>query len=269
MRHFARVIAAYFHMTRLERWSYPAATVNRLVTIAGALFVLYYATKALQAEAATPLYDGDVFLFIVTGYAFMQVLMGALAGFPGTLRMGQLTGHLEACMMTRTPFWQLVLAMPAYDLAAIALRAVGIMSVAFVLSTTRPGVGAIATATLFGVLGTVCFLALGMISAAVTLTAKRGDPVGRLIVLTSALLTGAYFPRDVLPPLVARAGAWLPIAPALDGMRGALLEGASLSALGGPLLRLAVLLAVLLPGAAIGLRLAIRQVQKDGSLTHY
>jgi ABC-2 type transport system permease protein len=57
-------------------------------------------------------------------------------------------------------------------------------------------------------LGLAATLTIGILSASVKILAKRSDPVLALYSVAAAVLSGAFYPLEVLPPWL-RAIAWL------------------------------------------------------------
>lgn len=259
---FARAASAFWRMGQQETLSYPLALVSRAVNLFALAFLLYFASNLVPSH----LLGGAAYAgFALVGLACLQLLGACLSIFPGKLREMQVSGLLEACLMTRTPAWMLLLTMPTFPLGAAALRSILILALAVVLggSAMNPAGAPVALAALL--LGVAAFVSLGLVSAAITLVVKRGDPVAQLVQLASLLLAGPFIPRDTLPTALAHVGAWLPIAPMLDGIRAALLGTPLPADTLHPLLRLAILCAVLLPLAALAVPAAIRRMQRDGS----
>ncbi len=267
--HFFRTAAAFWVFDRQERWSYPMAMINRVIGIATLIFLLYFAGETVETTVIDTREGGDIFLFTLSGYAVLQLLSSSLGVYAGRVRSSQLTGLLEACLMTRTPLWQVLAAMPAYNVSASLLRAAVLLGVGVALSGAVPSFAGAAGALVFAGLGLVAFLSLGMISGAITLVIKVGDPIARIVSMGSLLIAGTFFPRDVLPPILATLGGWFPISPVLDGLRGTLWGHQSLTELAGPLSILMGETIVLMILAAIVSRWAIRRVLADGSLSHY
>jgi ABC-2 type transport system permease protein len=76
------------------------------------------------------------------------------------------------------------------------------------------------------------------------------------------------FPVKILPEWLQVVAHLNPVSYALDAMRGALLEGAGLVAIGQPLLILLLFGAVLLPASMAVFSWALRRTKITGTLTH-
>jgi ABC-2 type transport system permease protein len=119
------------------------------------------------------------------------------------------------------------------------------------------------------ILTIICFSGLGIISASFIMIFKRGDPVNWVFGSVSALLGGVFYPITVLPIWLRFFSYLLPITYSLRGMRLALLQGYSLSALTLEILALIVFSVLLLPLGIICFRYAVKKAKMDGSLTQY
>lgn len=261
----ARAMGAFWRHDLLEQLSYPMTYLNRLLNLVVVVFLLYYGGRLVD-DAAVPGVDAGYFLYGVTGWVAMAFLGVTLGSFRMRIMRYQMTGLLEACVMTRTPLWMVLLVMPTWDLVVAGVSGTLLLAVSMALAGTAPTLLGLLTALGYLALGLLSFTAIGMTSAALTLAYKSRDPLARLVTLGSVLIGGTFIPHEVLPGWMAAVGSWLPIAPMLDGFRGSLLGG---GAPDGAALRLAVLAVVLVPIALTSARFAIGRVLRDGSMAHY
>ena len=112
-------------------------------------------------------------------------------------------------------------------------------------------------------------LALGVAAAALQVAFQKGSAVLWLLGSGLWFLSGTMFPIQSLPhplELLARA---VPLTYAIDGMRRALIEGQSMTALVRTLAVLAGFSVVLLPLALAGLSLSLRRARQNGTLSFY
>lgn len=266
---FFQTASAFWIFDRQERWSYPMAIVNHFFGLSTLVFLLYFAGKTVESSMIATHQSGDVFLFTLSGYAILQMLSSSLSVYASRVRISQLTGLLEACLMTRTPLWQVLMALPTYSVSAAMLRMFFLLLTAVFLSGSIPSITGTFSAFIFTMLGLIAFLALGVISGAITLVIKVGDPVAKIVSMGSLLIAGTFFPKEVLPPILAKIGGFFPISPVLDGLRGALWGQLSLTQLAQPLTLLITETLFLIIIAGFIARWAIRRVLADGSLSHY
>ncbi|HZU43770.1 MAG TPA: hypothetical protein VE994_13920, partial [Terriglobales bacterium] len=86
---------------------------------------------------------------------------------------------------------------------------------------------------------------------------------------TTWFLTGALFPVSVLPGPLRAISYMIPITHCLQGMRMALLQGASLATVQGEIAPLTIFVVVLLPVSLVVFVRALRQARWRGTLSYY
>lgn len=266
MRAQWKLLRAFWLHDFREAQSYPLVHFNRLLGLAMLFFLLHGLSKLMgEGMGAERL---GVLPFLACGFAVMDLMWTSLGAFTSKLRRHQTTGMLEACLMTGHSLPALMTAMPIFDLSVSILRSAGIVVLASLFMTPVPGPSAWLFAGLFGLGGMLLFLAIGMVSASLLLRFKAGDPLNRVVHLSAVVTGGVFVPRAQLPSAVGALGAWVPIAPVVDGVRLAL-AGGGWSELAPVGFRLLVVFAVAAACALVAVRAAVRAVLREGSLAHY
>jgi ABC-2 type transport system permease protein len=100
--------------------------------------------------------------------------------------------------------------------------------------------------------GTIAFLAIGLITGAVTKTADGASALANLITLPMAFLSGAFFPLDLSPEWLQTVAKALPLTYLVEGLQDAMVRGLGAAA---ALPELGILLAFALVLGAVGIRL--------------
>lgn len=259
------LLAFWLHDFR-EAQSYPLVHFNRVVGL-GMMFFLLHGLSTLMGDEVGASRLG-VLPFLACGFAVMDLMWTSLGAFTSKLRRHQTTGMLEACLMTGHSLPALMMAMPTFDLSVSIMRSTAIVVLASLFMAPAPDSAAWLYAALFGAGGMVLFLAVGLISAALLLRYKAGDPLNRAVHISAVVTGGVFMPRTELPAAVEAAGAWVPIAPVVDGVRLAL-AGGGWTELAPVAIRLGVLVAVASTVALLSVRAAVRTVLREGSLAHY
>jgi len=114
----------------------------------------------------------------------------------------------------------------------------------------------------------LAFSGLGIFSSAYLLLFKRGNPAKWFFLGVSSVAGGMLFPVSILPAWLQVVAHLNPVTYALDAMRAALLDGASLSAIAYPLLILLLFAAILLPTSMLAFAWALRRTKVTGTLSH-
>jgi ABC-2 type transport system permease protein len=132
-----------------------------------------------------------------------------------------------------------------------------------------PGRADFVSAGLVFLLTAAAFMGIGILWAGVVLLVKRGESLMTMVSLGLPLVSGALFPVALLPGWMQAISALSPLTHALEGMRLALLQGASPGALLPVLGTLGGFAAALLAGGFLTVDLAVRAAKHAGSLTQY
>jgi ABC-2 type transport system permease protein len=101
-------------------------------------------------------------------------------------------------------------------------------------------VGNIFEFLIFIIIGTIVFLGFGLAIAGYAKDFNQAAPLLNLVQLPMLLLSGIFFPRDVLPNWLQNVTDYFPLTYLADGMRKIANEGMHLASLGGEVLGLAV-----------------------------
>ena len=262
-----RAIHAFWRHDASEQLAHPLVVARRALTGLTVVFLLYFG-----ADLVDPAAVGGVpyMLFATTGLTVGLLLVACVPALSQRVQRYQQTGLLEACIMTRTPITRVLFAVPAFDVFfALAHAFVGLLLAFWLVDGVAFPWASLGNVALFLALGALCFWAVGITAASLTLVLAGVDPMSRVATLACFLLGGVVVPRDRLPVLLHAIGDFLPVAPVLDGVRGALFEGLDLSGLMEPLLRTLVLVAVWVPIGVATARWALYRVLRDGRLTHF
>jgi ABC-2 type transport system permease protein len=117
-------------------------------------------------------------------------------------------------------------------------------------------------------LSVIIAISIGLVAAALQLAVQKGSAV--VWALGSVwFLTGPLFPVQTLPKPLRNAAQLIPITHSLQGMRKALLEGASLRMIWHELTILAIFAAILVPFSLIFFSWTLRRARLEGTLSFY
>jgi ABC-type polysaccharide/polyol phosphate export permease len=109
---------------------------------------------------------------------------------------------------------------------------------------------------------------LGMASAAIALTFRRGAGFFAIVITLLTVGAGIYFPLAVLPDAAASFAPYNPIWIVSEGMREAFL-GLGWAALDLKILTLPLLSVLTLSGGFLAIRFSLRREREKGSLALY
>ena len=265
-----RKLPAFARRDLLIAWSYRGAFVGEwLALFSGAL--TFYFVGLMVDETTLPSYGGSratYMEFVAAGIALAAFIQLGLGRLGAALRGEQLTGTLESLMMTPTSLGTVQIGSAAYDLIYIPVRTAlffAIIAVAFGLHFEPSGIGPAAVSL---VLFIPFVWGLGVTSAALTLTFRRGSGAFAFAVSALIVASGAFFPLTLLPDWIASLARFNPVSLAVNGLRKPLLGGGWAGVWPEALLLAPVSIAALVAGL-YAFRLALRREQQRGSLGLY
>jgi ABC-2 type transport system permease protein len=261
---------AFFVRDFQTETSYRFAFLVNFSSVFLSTFSFYFIAQLIDPGAARlpPEYDGDYFSYVIIGVAFAGYFGVGLRGFATAIRNAQVSGTLEAMLMTPTPLPALVVGSATWTYAFTTFRVVVYMLLGAALGM-RFDNGNLLGGLVALLLAIVAFAGMGIAAAAVIMVIKRGDPVTALFGSVANLIGGVLFPIEVMPGWLQAIAHLLPITYALDALRNALLFGASWRVLWPDLAVLGLFCVVVFPLSLYFFRLAVQRARADGSLTHY
>jgi ABC-2 type transport system permease protein len=205
--------------------------------------------------------------FLLVGIAVNGALMTALACFSQAIRGAQAAGAIKAILVTPTSPLVVVTLSSLYPVLRAFVDVVIWMTAAWACGVSLAQANLVTAVVVFAV-AALAMAGFGFVSAAFAVVFKRGDPIVWFFGALSLLLGGVLYPTSTLPAWLGHLSAGLPSTHALDAMRGALLDGASLAQVAPDLIALVAFAVVGIPLGLVALASAIRVAQQKGSLGH-
>jgi ABC-2 type transport system permease protein len=115
--------------------------------------------------------------------------------------------------------------------------------------------------------GSISFVGIGVMGAVLPLLfPERGAQMTHIIVATLLLISGVYYPVEVLPELLQKLSVLSPAWYVLEGSRAALLEGAEMSELWQYIWPTLLLAVIAVPGGLRIFSMAEHYAKRKGKL---
>ena len=249
-------------------WSYKLNFVSRYVATIVSVLLFYFLDQMFQRAGVRLVEGGSYFAFLLIGGAFSKYLEIGMRSFAENLREEMLVGTLEPLLATATPTRLALLGPTAFPLIEGTLLVFFqlLAGAAFCADFSRANWWSAMVVVSVSLTSLLCW---GILSAAFTIVFKRSDPINWLVGATAYVFSGVFFPVTILPPALQVVSALLPFTYALRGLRGALMNGATLTDLAADILPLLLFIGVLLPLALWSMRVAVRYLKRTGELAHY
>jgi len=262
---------AFFRRDATIAYSYRISFVAQLGGNLLVLGLFYFIGRAIgdQPLPALAAYGGNFVAFLLIGVALTDCVGVSLVSFAAQIREAQTTGTLEAIVMSPVRLPLILIYSSLWNYALCGVRFLLYLVGGSLLYGLDIGHGNIASALLIFLLTIVCFMGVGMLWAGIVMLVKRGESLMTLAASVVLLVSGVLYPVALLPPWLRKIGSLIPLSYALEGMRLALLKGATLTDLGATLLPLGLFAVVLLTIGVGAFDLAVATAKQTGSLTQY
>ncbi len=193
-------LGAFLRRDILDAASYKLSFIFSVVGVLLSSATFYFISRLIApGTASLAAYGGNYFSFALIGIAFSGPLGVFQEGLPQVVRSAQVSGTLEALIVTLTPMSVVLFGSSLYPLVFALLRTAVQLALAMAVFGMRLGHVNIPAFLIVLFLTAACFLSLGMLSAAFLLIYKLGNPISWLFGSISGLLGGMLFPVAVLP----------------------------------------------------------------------
>lgn len=246
--------------------SYRAMVLSRPVGVVFTLALFYFVSRVLGSSARFPTPDA-YFAFVAVGIVIQNLIRSTL-GVPLTVREELVAGSWERVELTAAGGTLGVVGMLAFPFVyAMGLATICLLvaAVVFGLDVTW---GTAALAVPLGLLATLSFAPFALVFAAITLAFKQAPGQGAVLAVVS-LVSGVYFPVDVLPGWLEWTASIQPFTPAVDLMRHVLVGYPMPESIGGALARIVGFVVLGVPAGAYAVSAARRFSRRRGTLLEY
>ena len=232
-------------------------------------FLVYSAAGALSISfIGAQLGDARLLLTLIVGAAFWNYLSVVFSWIAETIAVERWEGTLEYTMMAPVHRSTHLLGSVAYAMVFGLVHTAAIL-VAMILFFPDLATGSanVLTVVAFMVLGSFSFVGIAMLAAILPLLyVERGAQMTFVLQSVLLLVSGVYYPIDVLPGWMQVISHLSPATYAIDGVRQGLIDGIPVSQLSGNVWPLIVMGIVLIPTGLWAFGRAERYAKRTGKL---
>jgi ABC-2 type transport system permease protein len=264
VRNLLSLARAFVVRDCLTEITYKATLAIEAVDVIVAVAAFYYLSRIVGDRHPA---GYDAFAFLLVGLAANSAMSTALTCFAQAVKADQQTGAIKPVLMSPLPAAGIVALGSIYPMARSTLSVGAYLAAGLFFGLVYRVSNILLLATVV-VASLAAFAAIGMLSAASTLVFKRGDPLLWLFASLSWLLGGVFFPVSLLPRMLQRMSALLPIRYAVNALRAALLGGASFTDVQSDLIVLVAIAVLGLPLSAWLVHAGTMRVKRNGTLEH-
>jgi ABC-2 type transport system permease protein len=266
MRKNLRAAFAIFQRDLRLYLSYRASAVTQLLSVVFSLALFYYVSRLLNLKTAFGSAD-DYFAFVVVGIVILAVTQSTLV-LSQSMRGELVAGSFERILLS--PFGPVrgALSMVLFPLMMSLFTGLWTMVVAASLFGLHLHWSTVPLAVPVGIAASLCFASISMMVAAIVVVFKQAPGVGALITLV-ALVSGYYFPPELLPGWISWASHVQPFTPAVELMRHYLVGLPTTDPIWNEVGRLIAFVVVLLPFSTWVLWRGVLLSQRKGTIVEY
>jgi ABC-2 type transport system permease protein len=232
--------------------------------------MFYFISKLIKGSVNPFLmeYGGDYTAFIIIGVSFQSFVSTSLQSFSSSIMREQTMGTLEFLLLSKTRLSQILIFSALWNFILVLINTLIIFIFAVFIYGVQFKINFL-SAFMILALTIFTFSGIGMMSAAMIIVFKQGDPINWIFSTISGLLSGVYFPVKVLPGFLQKAAAFLPNTYALEAIRAALLKQATMHMIGKEILILLLFSVCTIPAGIALFYWGFNRARKDGSLVQY
>ena len=179
------------------------------------------------------------FDYVFSGLLGFSILGLGVFGPVNMLPAEKKTGALTRLRVTPLKPSQFIIAYMLSSLATGALSIACMFAVAITVFHFE-AVGSYLTFTIFALISAITIFGIGVGVGGWAKDERQAAPLSNIVAFPMMFLSGVFFPRFLMPEWLQNISGFLPLTPAIDGMRYILTEGKTLMDLGPQLAILGV-----------------------------
>lgn len=245
--------------------SYRMRVISQVATMLLTMTMFYYVSKLVRPGVVGP--QGAYFAYVVVGIVALASLTAAL-NTAQLVRMELFSGTFERPIVSSVgPVGGAVTVTVFPVLYSLALSGL-MLVVAAVVFGFPVHLSGIPAALGVSALAAVAFAAIGLILVAL-LIAFKSAMAASWVIAGFSILGGVYFPMTLFPGWMQWLTDAQPFTPAVDLIRHVLLGTTTTHPVWEEMAKLGVFTVLLVPLAAVVLRLAVRHSRRRGTLLEY
>lgn len=251
--------------------SYKIQLVLSIVSVFFSLISFYFMVNFLDLQTFNPKLSsmgGNYLSFLVIGTIYVGLMSVGQSSFAETISEEQSLGTLEQLFVSKTPLWQILVFSSIWNYLITIVNMVLSIVIYNLFFNVKLDAN-ILTSVVILVVSSIAMMGIGMLSAGFIMRYKRGDPISWILGLLTGLLSGIYYPIDILPSYLQALSKILPPTYAISALRKATLLNATLTDVSQELLILCIFALFTITCGLLFFQYSFNQARKEGSLSWY
>jgi ABC-2 type transport system permease protein len=255
-------------------WTYKfwlALDISGTVLLVATYYLFSLITSSQQIEGAGYVVGG-YFTFALIGIAFQQYVFFAVQGINESIREEQWNGTIETLLSSSTDFKVFLLGETVfYFIISSAFLFASLLIGVFLGASFTVSLSSIVSVVVLSFLLIASHMVVGILGTGILMKVKQGNPLTWVFSWMTQLVSGVFYPLNLLPFYLEWVGKLFPLTYSLEGIRLCLQSGQDLTS---PLVLSNVVSLILFTvlGAPVALyvfRRGYDSTRKDGSLGQY
>jgi len=235
--------------------------------VVNTLAITFIAREVEQAGIAGARDANDLVLFLLLGTLVWAYLSAVLDDISLVVTWERWEGTIEHTLMAPVPRWVHLVGMSVFGVLHAIVRTLLIFAIALPFFAVDFSQADWLAAVVVMAVGSVSIAGLGILAGVLPLLyPERGTQMSFMLQAVVLLISGVYYSVEVLPGWLQFLSYASPATYLLDGIRGAIIEGESVSALADKLAILALFGAVMVPFSVFVFAIAERWAKRTGKL---
>jgi ABC-2 type transport system permease protein len=235
--------------------------------VVNTLAITFIAKEAELAGIASPSEVNDLVLFLLLGTLVWAYLSAVLDDISLVITWERWEGTIEHTLMAPVPRWVHLVGMSVFGVLHAIVRTLLIFLIALPFFNVDFSQADWLSAAVVILVGSVSIAGLGILAGVLPLLyPERGTQMSFMVQAAVLLISGVYYSVEVLPEWLQVFSYLSPATYVLNGIRGAIIDGDSVSASADTLAILAVFGVVLMPLSIGVFAVAERWAKKTGKL---
>lgn len=224
IRRAFQTASAFLRIGYLTSISYPLGFV--IEQLQGVVFpiIFYFVTQLMGDRAQADRFGGDYYTYTVIGLFALQVISAGIRGFAAELDTALHRGNFEMLLVEPVRWRLLPFGMSLWPSVIGLFAGVIVLALGAILGAEYKFSGVLLAIPVV-LLGISAGLAVAILSGALKVLAKKGDPIIFIYQLMAQVFSGAMFPTDALPAPLQALRWVIPHTYAIDALRKILMPG--------------------------------------------
>lgn len=251
--------------------SYKFQFVASILGVLVSTMVFYFLSEFVGKNLPESIneYGGDYFAFVIVGLALTDFLVVSTDSFSQAIRAGQVSGTIEALLVTPTSILTILFSSYLYPFLFTSFRVLIYIIIGVAFCGLQFQVHNTWLCLLALIITLLPFWGLGLLSAAFIIVFKQGSPINWVMGISSTLLGGVFYPVSSLPDWLEPFSLIMPLTYGIEVMRKLILAHATFADVQNDMFILLCFSFIFITIGIFSVKYSLKLARRQGTLLHY